>query len=249
IDFRTTQKQFSSVSYVYDERDEIMLDPPYQRLGDIWPEDKRQLLIDSILNGFDIPKIYFHEFIPPKRRKGAIFNYAIVDGKQRLESIWGFMDGKFALADDFKYFHDHKVAAGGMTYRDLALQYPKLKSRFDATSLPIILIQTRDVELIEEMFSRLNEAVPLNAAEKRNAFGGPLPPIIRELSKHKFFDDKLPYGNRRYRHLDLATKFLYIEHNRKFTDTKKTYLDQFVRSYKSRSEPDARKLMRAATGV
>ena len=62
-----------------------------------------------------------------------------------------------------------------MTYSDLGFKYPLLKARFDATSLSVISVRTEDIELIEDMFSRLNEAVPLNAPEKRNAFGGPLP--------------------------------------------------------------------------
>mgnify|MGYP007102686097 CR=1 FL=1 len=32
--------------------------------------------------------------------------YSVIDGRQRLETIWEFMDGKFSLADDFKYFKD-----------------------------------------------------------------------------------------------------------------------------------------------
>jgi hypothetical protein len=40
------------------------------------------------------------------------------------------------------------------------------------------------------MFSRLNEAVPLNAAEKRSAIGGPMALAIREISEHSFFNEK-----------------------------------------------------------
>ncbi len=67
---------------------------------------------------------------------------------------------------DFDYLADSKVKAGGLTYQDLATEYPKIKIRFDSYILPVILVETEDNDLIEEMFSRLNEAVPLNAAEK-----------------------------------------------------------------------------------
>ena len=50
--------------------------------------DKRQLLIDSILNGYDVPKLDFHEFFPARLVDGKKFKYAIVDGKQRLETIF-----------------------------------------------------------------------------------------------------------------------------------------------------------------
>ena len=83
-----------------------------------------------------------------------------------------FIEGAFPLGDDFEYLEDVAVEAAGMNYSELAQKYPKIKSRFDAFSLPIVTVETDDLELIEDMFSRLNEAVPLNAAEKRRAIGG-----------------------------------------------------------------------------
>ena len=54
--------RLSTVLYIYSERDGLELDPAYQRLSDIWTLEKKQLLIDSIINGYDIPKFYFHRF-------------------------------------------------------------------------------------------------------------------------------------------------------------------------------------------
>jgi hypothetical protein len=87
--------------------------------------------------------------------------------------------------------------------------------------------------MIEEMFSRLNESAPLAAPEKRNAYGGPLPGAIRKLAAVKFFTTHLPFPNRRYRHFDLATKFLFTENAGKVVDTKKVYLYKFVMDYAS----------------
>lgn len=212
-------------------RESIWLDPPYQRMSDIWPKDKKQLLVDSVLNGYDIPKLYFHELVPAKRIGKILQKYAIIDGKQRLDALWGFMSGQFSLSTDFEYLHDSDVKAAGLTYIDLGQKYPQLKARFDATSLAVVSVRTEDIELIEDMFSRLNEAAPLNAPEKRNAFGGPLPDTIRRLATHAFFVKKLPFSDRRYRHRDLATKFLMIEDKDSIADTKKAYLDAFVRRW------------------
>jgi len=233
-----------AIQYLYALRDTIWLDPPYQRLGDIWTQEKKQLLVDSVINGFDIPKLYFHELVPARRVGKALQKYAIIDGKQRLDALWGFIDGKFALADDFEYLHDKGVKAAGLTYRDIGEKYPLLKARFDATSLAVVAVRTDDTELIDDMFSRLNEAVPLNAPEKRNAFGGPLPPAIRELADHRFFTEKLPFSDRRYKYRDLAAKFLLIENANEITDTKKWYLDTFVREWadKKRSNLEANEL-------
>jgi hypothetical protein len=235
IDFRLGNYPSSSVLYVYSTRDGIWFDPPYQRMGDVWSLEKRQLLLDSILNGFDIPKLYFHEFFPPKTIAARKRSYAIVDGKQRLRSIFDFIEGTFGLASDFVLFAEPSKKLAGLTYQDLAMSHPDVKARLDGFVLPIVTIRTSDIELIEDMFSRLNEAVPLNAAEKRNAFGGPLPAVIRSLSKHEFFEKKVPFDNRRYRHFEVLTKFLYFQHSGKLRDTKKVYLDAFVSHFRDAS--------------
>ncbi|WP_281784118.1 DUF262 domain-containing protein [Sinimarinibacterium flocculans] len=238
-DFRLGTIPSSSILHMYSMRESIWFDPPYQRMSDVWPPEKRQLLIDSILNGYDVPKFYFHEFFPARVVEGKKYKYAIVDGKQRLETIFSFIEGRFALDPDMEFIADPEIKPGGLTYAELARRYPDLKTRFDGFVLPIISILTEDTELIEDMFSRLNEAVPLNAAEKRNALGGPVPPRIREITKHKFFTEKLPFNNRRYRHLDVATKFFYITQRGHLADTKKVHLDEFVKEHRDNKTIDA----------
>ncbi len=245
----------STILKIYSEKDDIIVNPEYQRNGDIWSLEKRQLLIDSILNDYDIPKIYFHKLSPTERTKLGK-QYAIIDGRQRLETIWKFIDGEFPLADDFEYLKDAKVKAASQTYSDLAKNYPKLRINFDSTSLPIIAISTDDLELIEDMFSRLNEAVPLNAAEKRNAIGGTMARIVTKISTHKFFKDNVNFSNKRYQHKEGAVKFLYLTYRitlpppkNKIIDTKKFYLDNFVTEFKQGKESQAEKLSKDVTSI
>jgi len=226
----------SAVLWIHAKKNNIEVDPPYQREGDVWTLEKRQLLIDSVLNGFDIPKLYFHRFarLKEKGNQKAI-EYAIIDGRQRLEAIWGFVAGKFPLADDFSYFEDPTVKAEGLYYADLAKEYPSLKMKFDVRTLPVYVVETEDTELIEEMFSRLNEAVPLNAAEKRNAFGGAMAKAVREIAQHKFFQSSVAFTNKRYQHREVAVKYLYLLYKNEIVDTKKVYLDYFVKEFKKKS--------------
>jgi hypothetical protein len=212
---------------LYRMKEVIDLSPTYQREGGIWTDDKRRLLIDTIINRFDVPKIYLHQFAQPIMKGGKPFEYAVIDGKQRLDTLFQFIEGKFALDSDFEYLHAEGINASNMTYGELARTYPDLKTDFDSSALDVVVIQTDDIELIEEMFSRLNEAVPLNAAEKRNAKPGPVPSAVRRLSEHVFWHTKVPFPNTRYRHYDLAAKMLYIESRRVVPDTKKAYLDKF----------------------
>lgn len=149
-----------------------------------------------------------------------------------IQAIWDFINNEFALSDDIEYLRDPAAVLKGLTYSELGKDYPFISAYFDGRPLSLMAVRTDDSELIEEMFSRLNEAVPLNAPEKRNALGGPLPPIIRQLIGTKFFTASLPFTNKRYRHLDLACKFLYLLHVGGAADTKKIRLDAFVREFK-----------------
>jgi hypothetical protein len=226
----------STVFGSYSIKDEIITDPEYQRHGDVWTLEKKQLLIDSLLNRYDIPKIYFHKLQDNSNEK----EYAIIDGRQRLETIWKFIDGEFSLNKDFKYLRDPKIKAGGMTYSDLSTNYPKIKNQFDSTTIPIIVVDTDDLDLIEDMFSRLNEAVPLNAAEKRNAIGGFAIKSINSLSRQYFFTKKVRFSNKRFQHREVAARLLFIEYclekNSRIVDTKKVYLDAFARNFKRTGE-------------
>lgn len=234
---KTYPMQNSAILRLNSEQEEINIEPEYQREGGIWTKEKKQLLIDSILNDYDIPKLYFHALSSAfQEQTGSSYNYAIIDGRQRLETIWGFIEGDFALAEDFSYQADKNIEAGGMKYSDLAQHYPKLKIRFDSFNLPIVIVDTDDLDLIEDMFSRLNEAVPLNAAEKRNAIGGTMASLIRDISQHSFFSQKVAFANSRYQHREITAKLLFLEESlskhSKIVDTKKPYLDSMVRRYK-----------------
>ncbi|QDL36959.1 DUF262 domain-containing protein [Rhodoferax sediminis] len=226
--------QHSTIMRLYSEKDEILLDPDYQRMGGIWTLEKKQLLIDSILNDYDIPKIYLHSF-SREEKKSSGYAYAVIDGRQRLETIWTFIEGKFTLADDFVYQDDEGLVLRSFGYADIATNYPKLKIKFDSFVLPVIGVQTDDQELIEDMFSRLNEAVPLNAAEKRNSIGGAMVAAIRDVASHEFFNRCVAFGNRRFQHRESAARMLLVEENLatmgKIIDTKKEYLDAMARNY------------------
>ena len=226
----------STISRVALDRDRIDLNPTYQRSGDIWTKEKRQLLIDSILNDFDIPKLYFH--VPSKPKvlpNGKTSLYAIIDGRQRMETIWKFLDGDLRLAEDFVYFKAPKRKLGGLSLPEISEKFPRLRTIFDSFILPIMIVETDDDGLIEEMFSRLNEAVPLNSAEKRNAFPGAMVKVIREVSRHRFFTRRVNFTNARYQHFEVAVRLLYLEncirYEGEITDTKKRFLDDFVRGH------------------
>ena len=239
----------STNMWIYSERELIQTDPIYQRQGDVWTMEKKRLLIDSIINDYDLPKIYFHEFSREKSSKVG-FKYAIIDGRQRLETIWQFMDDKLTLSEDISLVNSPQINLGGFCYSDIGKEYPKLKIQFDSFVLPIVSVNTENdnIDLIEDMFSRLNEAVPLNAAEKRNAIGGDLVKAIRNIAGHDFFRIHVKFADSRYRHREVAARMLLIEHAISVTghliDTKKVWLDDMARKYKSGRRGDIDKFVK-----
>jgi hypothetical protein len=186
--------------------------PPYQREGGVWNEKTRQTLIDSIINGLDIPKLYFErETVRRLNPEGLTYQYAVIDGKQRLEAIIEFLTDSLTLASDFQFYEDDTVNARGLTLTDLQLEHPLLARRFLDFDLPVISVTTDSGDLIEEMFQRLNASTSLNAAERRNAVSGATREAVNELAENELLTSRSPIKNARYKYRELAAKFLAIE--------------------------------------
>ena len=222
----------NNVLELYRQRALINLDPPYQRLS-VWDKEKQQRFVDSVINGIDTPKVYFHEIIGRSRYK-----YSVIDGKQRLLALWEFISNALPLPDDFIYLDDESYQAGGLTYSELLGGLPILRARFDSFEVPVILVQADKDELIEQLFWRLNIQVPLTAPERRNVLGGPLPLLIRKIGLTPFFRETVGdrIRNNRFQHYDLAAKFMYISYTNGFVATKKVSLDNFVVAMKQARE-------------
>ena len=187
-------------------------DPPYQRESFAWSVAKQQRFIDSLLNGFDVPKIYLHDL----RGRHPTRVYAIIDGKQRLNAIWRFLEGTLALAHDFEIEPANvpELPTGvdppraGAHFADFEPAWQKVLKR---TPLSVVLVQEATVEDIEDLFSRLNSGEPLNAAEKRNARGGDMAALVRLVARRPFVVDWLGWTGTRFQHLDLAARLLLVE--------------------------------------
>ncbi len=182
--------------------------PPYQRPGGIWGKEKQQTLIDSILNGFDIPKFYLHRLDVNDK-----YHYAIVDGKQRINCLIDFIDNKFPLGEGFvndatlyEYINEPAPVAGDY-FSNFSNAW---KEQFKSINLDFVIIdESPDVEeVIEDLFGRLNGGVPLNVTEKRHALPGVMSRYVTKTAQHTFFIDFLPIMNTRYKHEEIAIKLI-----------------------------------------
>jgi len=144
-------------------KDTVDPKPQYQR-GNVWADKDNSLLIDSILKGFDIPKIYLR-----KTSDNPMYQYEVADGQQRLYAIWEFAEGNVTIKElelDNKLYTNvdfNKLKSDS----ELTEVYKKFK-KFQLTIS--ILAEATDNE-VRTLFARLQMGKRLNEPEKRNAVG------------------------------------------------------------------------------
>ncbi len=157
-----------------DLKDRINVDAEYQR-GSVWSRPQQALLIDSILRGFDIPKIYLS-----KLPDGSPHLFDVIDGKQRLMAIWSFLDDRLPLRRTRDEL-DELDELGGKKWSQLP---DDAKDRLQFASMTVSKLEDASEEEIRELFLRLQKGEPLRAAEKRNAVAGPVRDFVTALADH-----------------------------------------------------------------
>ena len=69
----------------------IKLDPEFQREGNVWSPKQKSELIESVIIGIPLPILYIKE-----DKSG---NWILIDGRQRLSTIFDFLEDKFPLSN------------------------------------------------------------------------------------------------------------------------------------------------------
>src|SRR5438067_13806536 len=86
------QQRFNTRNYSirdfeeWDERDELTLAPKFQR-RDVWSDKARSYLIDTIVRGKPIPKIYMRQDVNPKTRRTKreiVGNFTLIECTKHL---------------------------------------------------------------------------------------------------------------------------------------------------------------------
>ncbi|MCB1916198.1 MAG: DUF262 domain-containing protein [Rhodocyclaceae bacterium] len=222
--------QATTLSWWHAERDQIDLSPPYQRSPGVWSNSDKAYLIDSIINGYDVPKFYIADFSyvsSALNLKGKPF--AVIDGRQRFEAMFDFLDGRIRLNRDMVYLGEERYSLAGMNYFELKEKFPKIAQRVENFNITVMSVITDREEMINDLFVRLNRSKPLTGAEVRSAMIGEVPRLIREISSTPFFTECIAFSTNRKQQENVAAKLLLIEHRGDFVETKKVNLDRFAR--------------------
>lgn len=201
----------------------IWLNPTYQREA-VWTRSQKQLLLDSLLQDIDIPKLYFRSIDVDG------YHYEVVDGQQRLRAISEFLRSEFPLSDDADKVEG--LAVGGAKMKEL---HHLIQMKLQNTQLDVCVLQKGySDDDIEEIFLRLQNGTPLNAAEKRRALPGNMRTVVEELASHSLFSvDFCGFTGKRFAYEDAVAKLLHLTIEGHITDIKHSTLKRTYEANKN----------------
>ena len=172
-------------------KDTIDFCSPIQRKSGMWDEKRKSLLIHSILMSsiFSVPTVYFRkDSIADKK-----YQYSVIDGIQRITTVFSYIDNEFCLTEV------PPVIIDGVTYdvsgkyfadleQDCQQEIIRFKMKIEAFEPEDGDTEEYVNNMIEQVFERINSAVPLTSAQICKAKAGTdVAIILNELLNTKFF--------------------------------------------------------------
>jgi len=156
-----------SVYSLYGQKDLINFTSVYQR-GSVWKYNQKALFIDSIIKGI-IP----NNIIVNNKTDNKGIDICI-DGKQRLQALFDFIDNKFPIKIDNKAVFFDKINKK-LKIEDIDKSLIKLrmkclnesiKGKFKKESIPFVTYQDLKYENEVEIFKRIQNGESLKQGEK-----------------------------------------------------------------------------------
>ncbi len=164
------------------EKGTLIFDNPIQRAGSQWSLLQKSLLIHSMLAEYPIPPVYF---LKSKNEAGTTI-YDVLDAKQRLTSVFEFIDGVYEL-----HASTPEVKVDGVCY-DLANKgfqdlSDECKDVILGYRFSIYCLEDCTDGEVEEIFARLNNSTPLSPIQKcRSILGMELSGWLRGICQSDF---------------------------------------------------------------
>lgn len=216
LDSKSEQR---TVESLYGQRNMMDFNALYQR-GEVWKPKQKALFIDSILKGI-IP----NNIIVNKKVKNNGINICI-DGKQRMNTIFDFMDNKFPIFlknrviffseinDDIDLSEFDKNMVG----KKKRIMTDNERGEFKDTSIPFAVYKNLTYEQESEIFERIQNGSTLTSGEKVTSkikdkecaalFSEICLSRVKNLGKLFNMNSLL-----RNNHADFIANFMYMIHN------------------------------------
>jgi hypothetical protein len=165
---------FQTVSWFWDlyTRKLLDLDPPYQRRS-VWNQDYKDFFIDTVLNNYPAPAIFLYQDITAE----GISKYSVVDGKQRLSTLFEFAQNQFPVSETATITN-----LRGKYFKDLDTE---VKQNFWKYQFAVEYVPSSDEAIINNIFDRINRNVSkLTPQELRHAkFNGVFINAVEDLTQ------------------------------------------------------------------
>ena len=176
---RVTKKDFSVYElYRKYKKKQLILEVDFQR-NTVWKSKQKCELIESILMGLPLPIFYF------KQQNNS--TYVVVDGKQRLSTLFEFLNNDFTLKS-LKILQ----FLNGRKFEDLTAELGIYQSQLEDYQVysHVILPPTPD-KILFDIFDRVNRGgTKLNKQEIRNAlYHGRGLDMITNIAKSTEFEE------------------------------------------------------------
>lgn len=216
--------------------------PKFQR-GFVWSQPAASLLIDSFLMGLPVPTVFFYVDEANKS--------IVIDGQQRLKSIFYFFEGYFGEPDargKRKVFQltglSENNPFSGLTYADIVDTDDGRKLRSSVLrAINIVQLSPKDERTaMFHIFERLNKGmVPLKPQEIRNCiYRGSFNKLLLELNKDANW--RIILGRKqpdsRQKDVELVLRMIALSHSESaYKAPMKEYLNLFMATHQNEDEP------------
>lgn len=143
---------------------ELSMDIPIQR-GIVWDNAARSLYIHSVLLGILAvqPPFVFSRRISHREDDSVRSNYSVLDGKQRLTTLFDFINEEFKLSDLSKQPDIEGVPLTGKKYTELPANFIQ---QILNTNITCTVVTDPTAEQEDVIFSRLNNNKSMSPIDK-----------------------------------------------------------------------------------
>ncbi len=174
---------YVSIRELSEQRHRFNVQPEFQRQT-VWSTSMKQAFIDTILRGDPVPPMEAYEEYDEKGEKTYIF----VDGHQRIMAILEYVDGVFRTWTPGEKRQSEPGSDPPVEPRKpIDKLTPVARNYLLDYHIQINRIHKTSDEQVRTRFLRIQNQVPLSAAEKLNAYKSKATEAARCIEQHSFW--------------------------------------------------------------
>jgi len=223
------------------EAEDLVVPQTFQRRY-VWSNRQASRLIESFLLGLPVPEIFLY-------REKASQKLLVIDGQQRLKSLYHFLSGTFEDGTEFR-LRDIQPKWSGKTFSELS---EPDRRKLETSPLRAIIVaqqHPKDNTSIYHVFERLNTGgTKLKNQEIRNClFRGPFSEMLKELNLNAEWRKILGSSDidKRQRDIELMLRFFALLYSSKsYYKPMKDFLSEFM----DRQNQSSKKWLRGSRQV